>query len=297
MTTAFSAHGLKFRVTSPDADVEAVFDDLLVDMRAPMGVADHTIELRPVPGTSADDSSDRARAFFGVHLDDQTIYETLRTGSLVSHVLMEINQRAAASVWSAGAAPLHASAANGPHGTIVVAGASQSGKTTLAAALALAGGDETGFVADEVCALDPVDDVVWRYGKPAALRAPGSELLAPALGRLRRPGSRFEQDERFVPPSEFGATPPITDRITAIVFPRFDAALSAGEPSRLTAVAPVEALTRLMRLTLGRDAGDVTTFRRLERLVRGVAAWDLVFGDAQVAAERLGDALTGSTRP
>ena len=232
-----------------------------------------------------------------MHFDHRTVYETLRAGSLVSHVLMEINQRAAASAWSAGSIPLHASAAGGPHGTIVMPGVSESGKTTLAAALALTGGDETGFVADEVCALDPIDTVVWRYGKPAALRTPGSELLASSVGRLRRPGSRFEQDERFVPPSEFGTTPPVTDRITAIVFPRFDATPSTDEPPRLAAVAPVEALTRLMRLTLGHGPGGATTFRRLERLVRDVAAWDLGFGDALAAAERLGDALTARSRP
>lgn len=291
MTHAFAAHGITFRITSPDTDVVAVFDDLLVDMRVARG-ADHSIDIDPVRRSTATD----ATSTFRVQFDERTVYATLNSGALVSHVLMELNQRAAASVWSQGSVPLHASVAGRPGGAIVLPGVSHSGKTTLGAALALAGGPETGFVADEVCALDATHLVVSPYGKPAALRAPGLNLLAQQVARLRRPGSPYERDERFVPPSELGTRPSAPVPVVAIVFPRYlssAAATSAGRSPRLQSVAPVEALTRLMRLTLGSEPVGVGTFRILERLVRDVAAHDLAYTDSFDAAAHLGDMLAG----
>ena len=119
-------------------------------------------------------------------------------------------------------------------------GASHSGKTTITTALAAAGHR---FVADEVSRLDPDDLTIAPYGKPVALRAASVELLAPSIARLRRPGSRFEIDERFVPPSELGA--PTDDSsaalaaggiasqpvaVAAIVFPRFDGPAPTASP-------------------------------------------------------------------
>ena len=291
MTSSFVAHGTTFRITSPDADVVSVFDDLLVDMRV-ADDAGHTIDIHPIRSSTA--TGNDVTPTFRVRFDDETVYATLNGGSLVSHVLMEINQRAAASVWSRGSVPLHASAASGPGGAIVLPGVSHSGKTTLGVALALAAGLETGFLADEVCALDATDLVVSPYGKPAALRAPGTGLMAPRVARLRHPGGPYERDERFVPPSELGTRPLAPVPIGAIVFPRVGSSTTtSGESPRLQSVAPVEALTRLMRLTLGSEPVDVETFRTLERLVRDVAAYDLAYTDSIEATAHLVDALGG----
>jgi hypothetical protein len=183
-------------------------------------------------------------------------------------------------------------------GAIVLAGASHSGKSTLAAAVSLVGGERTAFLADEMTALDPAELVVTPYGKPAALRSPALDLLAPLVRRLQQPGSRFERDERFVPPSELGGRSATRTRVAAIVFPRFTDPRSAGAPAesslpvaQLANVGPGEALTRLMRLTLANDSVGNATFRSLERLVRQVTAYDLTFTDALTAAERLGAGL------
>ena len=83
-----------------------------------------------------------------------------------------------------------------------------------------------------------------------------------------------------------------------IVFPRFDSSTDDRRTSRhgCTSVAPVEALTRLMRLTLGGEPVDVETFRTLERLVRDVAAYDLAYTDSIEAAAHLVDTLGGRGR-
>jgi hypothetical protein len=315
----FAAHGLRFRITSPDAAVIDTFDDLLIDMRAD-NFADgpcHRIRIEPVPAsdttsdtvddTRSDTRNEATAPCLRVQFDDQLVHEALMEGSLISHVLMDVNRRVARAVWSAGSIALHASTVAGPSGAIVLAGASYSGKSTLAAALALVGGGErTTFFADEVTALHPADLVVTPYGKPAALRPPALDLLAPMVPRLQHPGTRFERDERFVPPSELGGRPAAATRapartparVAAIVFPRFTEPRSAGVPTEaslptaeLAIVRPGEALMRLMRLTLANDSVDHGTFRSLERLVRHVKTHELVFTDALAAAERLGAAL------
>ncbi len=231
--------------------------------------------------------------WFTVRLDGVTVHATLIEGSLVSHVLMAINQRVAAAVRSSGSIPLHASSVAGPQGALVLAGASQSGKTTLAAALAVTGRrNQVEFLADEVSAIDPTQLTIAAYGKPAALRMPGRDLLAPHVERLRRDRTRYEIDERFVPPSELGTRPTMPARVAAIVFPRFDAN-TAGSGTELASVGPADALTRLMHLTLGSEPVDIGTFRSLEHLVRTVDAIEVSYADAMHAAEQLLRMLEG----
>ena len=295
-SASFDAHGLRFRITSLDAAVVDAFDDLLIDMRTD-DLADgrgHRIRIERLPTTEThgDTSPEEIAPRLRVAFDDRAVHEALVEGSLISHVLMDINQRAARSVWSGGSIPLHASTVTTPGGAIVIAGPSHSGKSTLAAAFSLVGGERTAFLADEMTALDPTELVVTPYGKPAALRSPALDLLAPLVPRLQQPGSRFERDERFVPPSELGRRRAAPTRVAAIVFPRFTDPRSGPVRSgpvptgvtlpaaRLASVRPGEALTRLMRLTLANVSVDTATFRSLERLVRHVPAHDLTFTDA-----------------
>ena len=292
-TVRCEAHGLAFDIASPDTEVAATFGDLLRDMRpsAPLGsagsTADHRIDIEPLPHPDGDEP------WFTVRLDGVTVHATLIEGSLVSHVLMAINQRVAAAVRSSGSIPLHASSVAGPQGALVLAGASQSGKTTLASALAVTG-RQVEFLADEVSAIDPTELTIAAYGKPAALRMPGRAILAPHVERLRLDGSRFETDERFVPPSELGARPTTTTpaRVAAIVFPRFDAN-TAGSGIELTSVGPADALTRLIHLTLGSEPVDLATFRSMDQLVRTVDAVEVRYADAISAAGQLVARLEG----
>ena len=290
-TRTFDAHGVTFTITSPDADVVAVFDDLLVDFGSAAPSEGPPPIRYDVDATSTEDSD---HIWYRVTADDDVVYSSLIEGSLVSHLLMDVNTRAAAACRRAATVPLHAGTVAGAFGAIVLPGASHSGKTTITTALAAAGHR---FVADEVSRLDPDRLTIAPYGKPVALRSASVELLAPTIARLRRHGSRFEIDERFVPPSELGPTatggsPGTAGGITAepvevaaIVFPRFD----ANGTHRFAPLGPAETLERLMQCTLGdastRVGADV--FRILERLVRAVPAHELVYTDLPAALAEL----------
>jgi len=297
-TDTFDAHGVTFTISSPDTDVVAAFDDLLVDF-APGAPSQDPPPIRfAVEATKLDDTDHR---WYRVTADDEVVYTSLLEGSLVSHLLMDVNARAAAACRNDATVPLHAGTVAGAFGAIVLPGASHSGKTTITTALAASGHR---FVADEVSRLDPDRLTIAPYGKPVALRSASVELLAPTIARLRRAGSRFEIDERFVPPSELApatatATTTTTDgataraggvdalpvEICAIVFPRYD----ADGPHRFAPLSPAETLERLMQCTLGEISTPVSAdvFRILERLVRAVPGHELLYTDLHAALGEL----------
>jgi hypothetical protein len=283
-TRTFDAHGVTFTISSPDVDVVAAFDDLLVDFE-PTNLTAATPPVRfSVEATTTDDTG---HTWYRVTAGDDVVYTSLLEGSLVSHLLMDVNARAAAACRADGTVPLHAGTVAGAFGAVVLPGASHSGKTTITTALAAAGHR---FVADEVSRLDPDELTIAPYGKPVALRSASVELLASTIARLARPGSRFEIDERFVPPAELStsttggvAVHPIA--VSAIVFPRFD----ATGPHRFAPLGPAETLERLMQCTLGVASTTVgaDVFRILERLVRAVPGHELVYTDLADALEEL----------
>ena len=153
-----------------------------------------------------------------VHLDGALLYPTLAIGSVASHVMIEINQRAAISLDRG--FPLHAGAVASKAGAIVLPGQSGSGKTTLTTALALAG---NGFIADELTVIDHDSLSAFPYGKPVALRPATVDLLQSSIDRLRRPGWKIEQDERFVAPRDLGQVCADPVPVACVVFPTFHA--------------------------------------------------------------------------
>ena len=105
-TAAFEAHGFTFRIASSDADIVAAFDEFLVDMRVDNDDVDHCIDIEP---TSPADGALRVR----VRFDDEPLHESLAQGSLISHVLMELNRRVASTIRENGSVALHASTVTG----------------------------------------------------------------------------------------------------------------------------------------------------------------------------------------
>jgi hypothetical protein len=296
-TRTFDAHGVTFTISSPDADVVAVFDDLLVDFGSDNadGASPNPPSIRYAVEATLPDRADPT--WYRVTAGDEVVYTSLLEGSLVSHLLMDVNARAAAACRDDATIPLHAGTVAGALGAIVLPGASHSGKTTITTALAAAGHR---FVADEVSRLDPDRLTIAPYGKPVALRAASVDLLAPSIARLRRPGSRFEIDERFVPPSELAtsttggvASQPV--EVSAIVFPRYD----ANGPHRFAPLGSAETLERLMQCTLGIASTPVgaDVFRILERLVRAVPGHELVYTELHAALDDLVPLMTDDPTP
>jgi energy-coupling factor transporter ATP-binding protein EcfA2 len=278
----FDALGFDFAIESPDTELIAAFDDLLGDLSgATNSESTHLFDLRPTP-------TEEPR--YDVTLDGESLYQSLVEDATVSHVLIEVNRRVATSCHQRGMIPLHAATVATVEGhAMVLAGASHSGKTTLATALAVTADAEHVVVADEVSALDPGALTIERYGKPVALRSSAVALLTPHVARFAVPHGRFERTERFVPPSQLGRPRAVADApmpapvVTTVVFPSF----SPGSPPALVALRPSDALTRLMNLTLGEGTNTIRAFRALEQLVRQTDAYEITHSNALDAAELL----------
>lgn len=126
---------------------------------------------------------------------------------------------------------IHASCAARESRAVLVVGPSSAGKSTLAAALALAGFD---YVGDEVIGIPAGTSEVCGYAKPFKLDGAARQLLADAFAR---PDIRSEQlAEDLVAATAFGATARTGTNVrpTLVVVPGF----AAGEP------VAVEPLTR-----------------------------------------------------
>ena len=115
-TSTFDAHGVTFTISSPDADVVAVFDDLLIDF-VPSGTPQVPPSIRFTVEATLPDRSDPT--WYRVTAGDDVVYTSLLEGSLVSHLLMDVNARAAAACRDAGTVPVHA-------GTVALLGLTRS---------------------------------------------------------------------------------------------------------------------------------------------------------------------------
>ncbi len=267
----FAAHGFVFRLGAMDDDVAQVIRGLLVEMvKRTSGPSAVDISIHRMDESSLGDT------MYRVSFDGEDVYPSLNRGSLISHLLIEVNARAVQ--FTPDRLMLHAGTVRTGAGGILIPGASHSGKTTLAAALALHG---SAFVADEVSAMHPDTLAIAPYGKPVALRPDSVKLFSDRVPRLAGPGSPFEIDERFVPPSDLGTVSTTSVEIASIVFSQF----TPGAPPRITEIPPAETLHTIMSHVLGDPIDPKGTFRTLERLVRRVRGCRVEFGDADQAAE------------
>lgn len=165
---------------------------------------------------------------------------------------------------------VHAAVASLDDRALILPGRSGAGKTTLVAALALAGWT---YLSDEVACLGPDGARVRPYPRPLALE-PGSWGLVPdAIDRWPAGVPAMVTDLRLVLPAAIGtARLPSAATPVAIVFPE----VVPGATSRLEPLARAEALERLLPLTFNLDALGRAGFERLEGCVRRVTCHRLV---------------------
>lgn len=176
---------------------------------------------------------------------------------------------------------LHAGAlADAAGNAVLVPGEPGAGKSTLTAALGLAG---LGYLTDEIVSIDPLSTTITPYRKPLSLK-PGSHAVLPEL--QPHPAPRAE-DTWLIGAGQFGAPPagPLLPRL--VVFPRFT-------PEAPLSVEPVS--TAETAYLLGSNAVSLDQVRgggvaALIRLARRVTAYRLVHGDVRVAAAEVGRLL------
>lgn len=176
---------------------------------------------------------------------------------------------------------VHAAVASLDGRALVAPGRSGAGKTTLVAALALAGWT---YLSDEVACLGPDGARVRPYPRPLALE-PGSWGLVPdAVDRWPAGVPAMVTDLRLVLPASLGtAGQPAAATPVAIVFPE----VIPGAPNRLEPLARAEALARLLPLTFNLDAVGREGFERLEGCVRRATCHRLVLDGVQGVADLL----------
>jgi hypothetical protein len=206
-------------------------------------------------------------------------------GSLVGDVanglaesIIEINRLAAASV-SAERTVLHAGAFEVGGAAIAVTGASGAGKSTVVAAAVLRG---HGYLADEVCVVDPAANLVRPYYRPIGLRAGGAAAIGVSIPE--KPRDAFLEVYPWMA-SRHGRLADATPlRLLAFVDRR-------PGPVELVPVDAAEALVRLTTLSLGTDGVERPMFRRLDQLVRDVSIVTVGYEDSFSAIDALADVV------
>ncbi len=192
--------------------------------------------------------------------------------------IVEINQLAARSV-SVERIALHASTFEVDGRAVAVTGKSGSGKSTLVVAAVLRG---HGYLADEVCAIDPVNWVVRPYHRPIGLRQQGADALG--LSCPGGPSDLFAD----VYPWRAGEHGRLADRAPLRLLAFIE---RRPGPVVVEPLAPADALVALTTASLGEASDQRTLFRRLDRLVRNVELVTIGFDDSFAAVDALVEAV------
>jgi hypothetical protein len=208
-----------------------------------------------------------------VHRDGEPCELELRPDAVLVHQQWELNRLAIESQRCA----IHAAAVSIDGQGVLLAGASHSGKSTLAAWLVAEHG--AGYVADEVSALD--DQLRVRpFPRPVGLRADG-----PLADRATTDG--WTGHDLLVPASELGDVVTGATPIGLIVFPL----RGADHELEARALSPGEVLVRLAALTPGLHRHGTEVFHRLRRLADTTPGLELRYPDVRVAAPVVQEAV------
>lgn len=186
--------------------------------------------------------------------------------AMARHLVWELNRLAL----NAPSPDVHVHAAVASRGgrAVVLPGRSGAGKTTLVAALALAG---WAYLSDEVAAVG-AGATLAPYPRPLALEPGSWPLLPGAAARWPAGVPALVADIRLVLPATLGGPPAAPARPAAVVFPE----VVAGGGTTLHPLGRAEALERLLALTFNLPAVRREGFDRLAALVRGSACHRLV---------------------
>lgn len=181
------ALGAAFVVRTDDAELAALVEEVVAPYPAAER-ADHAIAVVRTPSGG-----------HRVLVDDVAAGEVVDPQDAVELVVSHLNQLAVAH--TAGRLLLHAGAVERAGRAVVIVGPSGRGKSTLTAALVLAG---FAYLTDEVAAIDPSSGWIDPFPKPLSLSTATRELLG--LDRGPRAGHEPPGTKRPVPPATLGTT-------------------------------------------------------------------------------------------
>jgi hypothetical protein len=209
----------------------------------------------------------------GLWRDGTRLAPPLTPGLVLPTLLWHVN-RAAASC--ADKVLLHAAAAAGADGAVLLAGASGAGKSTLVTGLVQAGLD---YLTDEIVAVDPATGRIAAYPKPLTLK-PGAWRLFPLL-EPRGAGLAPYLARQW----QVSATAVRPAAVSACAAPRLVAVVRYA-PRAETCLAPLRPAQALLALS-EHLLGDSPRRRDVETLAELVTAGSCV----RLTVGRLGDAV------
>lgn len=224
---------------------------------------------------------------WSIHRDGRPCELQLRHDAVLTHLQWELNRLAI----ELHPCSIHAAAVAVDGGAAVLAGASHSGKSTLAGWLVAH--HRAGYVADEVSSIDGRGRVV-PFTRPLGVR-PDSPLLA-AAGGLDGAEAEFMPEERLVPIVDLvdagevvvDATP-----VRLLVFPRFHRRAS----TTMRRLPEADALERVAALTPGLAQHGRVVFDRLSTLVASTPTIEVGYSQVADAADVVYHHLIEAGRP
>jgi len=270
----FRCLGFEFTARANDPLLVEHVTELYAACLAP-GTAEHSFVLRR---RTARPSS------VTVYRDGHAVRRHAAPGLAVAHLAWEVNRGVVEH--ANGRLLLHAAAAERDGKVVLLAGSAGTGKSTLVAALVMAG---LRYVTDEVVAIDRHTGVIGPYPKPIGL---GRSVVGhgSVLGR-GFDGAGFEvgPHELLVPPQSIraDAVAPAGGIARLVVLPRY-------RPDAPTAARPVPRSEAVVAI-----AEQAFNFRELSpgaldavaRVVRGCRCYRLDFGDLGSARDVTVDLL------
>ncbi|MEQ8840683.1 MAG: PqqD family peptide modification chaperone [Acidimicrobiales bacterium] len=268
----FAALDARLGIVCPDAEIASAIEDALAPLRCDRS-PDVVLVIEPGPG------------------DTWTL--TVGTGSpatlgsrlsVVLRALAEVNALAVASVPDH--LVLHAGAVAHDGRGVLLPGGSNHGKSTLTTALLGAG---FGYLTDEAAAI--TDQLRIRPFPKSIALDPGSFPLFPDLAPDPQDGvaRALAGREWHVDPARVGELcGPVP--ISAVVCPQW----RAGAATRVTPVAPVEALHLLLGDAFDFRVGGQGVFQRLVEIVAHVPVVRLGYSDTAEAVAAVGDTLAAT---
>ena len=260
-----------FRIHTDLVAVGARLDELLGAFRVPVLIGEPTYRLTPRPD--------------GVHevlLDGECVQRSETTDVLIDYILWDVSARAVQE--EHGFLALHAGAVAYRGSGVLLPGPSNSGKTTLSAALTRAGFD---YLSDEVALIDPGDGRVHSFPRPMWMERPTVEkfpdLLARRAGAVRPQYPVLAEELR---PGSAGGPCPVRFVVAPIYSP--------GAPTELELMNRGQAVVLLCRNSFNFSGFGRAGLELLARVVRGAACYRLLMGDLEKAVRLVSGAVGGT---
>jgi hypothetical protein len=273
-TRPFNALGFNFDVEVEDARLCSYVERLYAPFQEPGG-ARHRYMLQ--------DGAAGATLWF----DDDRVADAATTGALIAPFVHDLNRRA---LDGSNHLILHAGGVEHDGVGVVLPGAMEAGKTTLAAGLVRAG---FGYLTDEGVAVDRESLRIHPYPKPLSIDRGAWPLLPELEPEADLATNAYKADQWQVPPDAIRANAlgrPCA--IALIVFPKYE----AGAETSVEPLGRAEALVELAKNTYKFDVQGAPALDVLAEIVRPADCYRLTSGDLDAAVAAVSDLLATARR-